>query len=104
MSAAYLNIAGVLVTLLGLLLLFRGMSYGAKIEGEIGMVLRKKNEAELKVEKRYRFLEWIGLMLVVLGTLFIPLSYDSIRLIYLQLCAADGMLNNLRAIPGGQGR
>jgi hypothetical protein len=72
MSAAYLDIAGMLATFLGLLLLFRGMSYGAKIEGEIGMVLRQKNEAELKVEKRYRFWKWIGLMLVVLGTLFIP--------------------------------
>lgn len=61
-----------LVTLLGILLLSRGMSYGAKPQGQIGAVLGQKDETELKAEKRYRRWEWIGLMLVVLGTLFIP--------------------------------
>jgi hypothetical protein len=72
MSAAYLNIVGLLVAVLGILLLFRAMSYGAKIEGEFGVVLGQKDEAELKAEKRYRFWGWTGLMLVVLGTLLIP--------------------------------
>jgi hypothetical protein len=71
MSPACLNIAGLLFALVGILLLFRyGIPHRARTDGGIGMVQGQKDEADLGADNCS--LGWIGLILVVLGTLFIP--------------------------------
>jgi hypothetical protein len=73
MSPACLNIVGLLLALLGSLLLFRyGMPYRVRTGVGLGVVLGQKDEAEQRAKKWDDSLGWIGLMLVVLGTLFIP--------------------------------
>src|SRR6202040_798648 len=62
MDPASVNIAGLLLALLGILLLFRyGMSYRVRTDGEFGVA----HEAEPNTKKRDDVLGWIGLMLVV---------------------------------------
>jgi hypothetical protein len=71
-SAACLNIAGLMLTLVGILLVFRYGINREKTGEEFGVVLGQKDVAGPRAEKSYDFLGWVGLMLVVLGTLFIP--------------------------------
>jgi hypothetical protein len=71
MSAACWNIAGLLLALAGILPLFRyGMRHRVRTGRAIGLILEQTDEAEIMGEKRYGVFGWIGLTLVVLGTLF----------------------------------
>ena len=69
MDAASVNIAGLLLALVGILLFFRyGMAHRARADGEFDVA----HEAEPNIEKRDDVLGWIGLTLVVFATLVIP--------------------------------
>jgi hypothetical protein len=71
MSAACWNITGLLLALAGILLLFRyGMPYRVRSGGAIHLILEQTDDAEIKAEKRYAIFGWIGLTLIVVGTLF----------------------------------
>ncbi len=67
--AAAWNITGLILVLVGVLILFRyGMPYRARRGGARFLVLAQKDEADLKQERRYDVLGWVGLVLVVVGT------------------------------------
>ena len=67
---AALSLAGLVVSLIGVLLLFRyGMPYRVETRGRIYRVIEQEDEAAKTVERRYRMLGNIGLALVVVGTL-----------------------------------
>jgi hypothetical protein len=69
MDTEALNIAGLLLALVGILLFFRyGMAHRVRTDGEFGVV----NEAEPNTKERDDVLGWIGLILVVFATLVIP--------------------------------
>ena len=69
-SAASLNVAGLLMNLVGVILLFRyGMPFRVRTDGnQIRWLTGVKNEQILKTEKMYSGLGWIGLLLIILGT------------------------------------
>lgn len=71
MSVAAWNICGLCLALLGILMLFRyGMPYQVRTGGAIYLVAEQPDEKEKALERRYDVLGWIGLILVILGTLF----------------------------------
>ena len=71
MSAAGWNISGLCLSLIGILVLFRyGMPYRVRTGGAIAYVAEEPDEKEKVQEARYDVLGWIGLILVILGTLF----------------------------------
>jgi hypothetical protein len=70
MTATQWNILGLLMVLGGVLLLFRyGMPYRVRSEGDVYLVTGEKNQADRKQERLYAILGWVGLVLVVLGTI-----------------------------------
>jgi hypothetical protein len=70
MSATLLNIAGPLMNLAGVILLFRyGMPYRVRSEGATYLVTEDVNKREIAMERRYDWLGKLGLVLIVLGTL-----------------------------------
>jgi len=69
MDTAALNIAGLLLALVGILLFFRyGMAHRVRTDGEFCVA----HEAAPNTKKRDDVLGWIGLTLVVFATLVIP--------------------------------
>jgi hypothetical protein len=69
MDAASVNIAALLLTLVGIMLVFRhGMPNQVRTDGEFGVA----QEADLNNGKRDGVLGWIGLILVVFATLVLP--------------------------------
>jgi hypothetical protein len=71
MSAAAWNIAGLVLVLVGVLLLFRyGMPYRVRTGGDQFIILEQKDQNDIEAEKLYGALGWIGLALVVCGTAF----------------------------------
>lgn len=69
MSAAAWNIAGLILVLVGVLLLFRyGMPYRVRTGGDQFIILEQKDQSDIETEKLYGALGWIGLALVILGT------------------------------------
>ncbi len=71
MSAAAWNIWGLCLALMGILMLFRyGMPYHVRTGGAISYVAEEIDEKEKALETRYAVLGWIGLILVVVATLF----------------------------------
>ena len=70
MTAAGWNILGLIMVLGGVLLLFRyGMPYRVRTGGAVHLILEQKDETDKKQERCYDILGWIGIALVVLGTL-----------------------------------
>jgi len=64
------SIAGLALSLVGVLLLFRyGMPYMIETKGEVGVILEGVDQKAIETEKRYRYFGKIGLALVVIGTL-----------------------------------
>lgn len=69
MSASSWNITGLVLVLIGVLLLFRyGMPYRVRTGGDQFIILEQKDQGDIKSEKLYGTLSWIGLVLVVFGT------------------------------------
>jgi hypothetical protein len=68
---AALNIAGLLLALAGVLLLFRyGMPYQVRTGGrEVRWQTGQANQDQIKLERRYDRLGWFGLVCIVAGTL-----------------------------------
>lgn len=69
MSATILNIAGLLMNLGGVILLFRyGMPYRVRSEGLSYLVTEQADKREVAIERWYGLLGWFGVILIVLGT------------------------------------
>lgn len=59
------NIIGIVISLAGVLLLFRyGMPYRTRTGGDSILTI---NQSDIKQERRYDVLGWIGLILVIVG-------------------------------------
>jgi len=62
--------AGLVISLIGVLLLFRyGMPYRVRSAGESYELREGIDEEALKQERTYNVLGWLGLFLIVLGTI-----------------------------------
>ena len=71
LSPSSWNIAGLVLMLIGVVLLFRyGMPYRVRTGGATNIIARGVDANEIKAEKFYARLGWIGLVLLVVGTLF----------------------------------
>jgi hypothetical protein len=69
MTAAGWNIFGLAMSLVGVLILFRyGMPFRVPTEGVTFVVTRQIDRKEKALYRRYKFLGYIGLVLVVVGT------------------------------------
>jgi hypothetical protein len=70
MSAACWNIAGLMLTLAGLLILFLyGMPYRVRTGGVTYIIAEQIQQSELDADRRYAIYGWVGLVLAVFGTL-----------------------------------
>ena len=70
MSAAYWNVVGLMLVFVGVIILFRyGMPYRLRRGGASYILREKVDKDDLKQEKFYDFLGWIGLILISAGTL-----------------------------------
>ncbi len=70
MTAAGWNIVGLILVLVGVLLLFRyGMPYRVRTGGTRARILQGMDEAATRAERRYNVLGWLGVALIVLGTI-----------------------------------
>ena len=69
MSAANWNIVGSVLTLVGLLILFRyGMPYRVRTGGVNYIITEQIDESELKTDWWYEFFGWVGLVFAIAGT------------------------------------
>lgn len=68
---AYINILGLGLTLMGVLMLFRyGMPYHVPLGGTIQIFCEQGgDEADNAKEASYRKLGWVGISLVMIGTI-----------------------------------
>ncbi|HEY5048917.1 MAG TPA: hypothetical protein VII49_12960 [Rhizomicrobium sp.] len=70
MSAVFLNSLGLVLNLAGVLLLFRyGMPYRTRTDGAQSILLEKKDESAIRVERMYGVYGWTGMVLIVTGTI-----------------------------------
>jgi hypothetical protein len=70
MTAVCWNILGLILSLVGVLLLFRyGMPYRVRTGGARVRTLQGTDEATRQEERRYNLLGWLGVALIVLGTI-----------------------------------
>jgi drug/metabolite transporter (DMT)-like permease len=70
MPAGWWSIAGLVVSLIGVLLLFRyGMPYQLRTGGQPIRVVISHDPRAATLERRYDMLGWLGLFLIVLGTI-----------------------------------
>jgi hypothetical protein len=70
MTAASWNILGLILVLVGVLLLFVfGMPFRVRTGGSAFYVTERTDEKEKRAERIYDILGWLGVTLVVLGTL-----------------------------------
>jgi hypothetical protein len=68
--AGWWSSGGLVVSLIGVLLLFRyGMPYRVRTGGSPMYVGSSSDPREATLERRYEILRWLGLLLVVLGTI-----------------------------------
>ena len=69
LPAGWWSTAGLVLSLIGVLLLFRyGMPYRVRTGGSSIYVASSSDPREATLERRYEMLGWLGLFLVVLGT------------------------------------
>ena len=65
-----LNLTGLTLNLLGVLILFRyGMPFHVPSGGAVHLVLQQTDQAEIELERRYTLYGYIGLILLILGTI-----------------------------------
>jgi hypothetical protein len=70
MSAGSWTIAGLVLSLVGVVLLFRyGMPYRVRTRGQPIRVAISSDPRAAALERRYDILGWLGLLLIVLGTI-----------------------------------
>ena len=70
-SAQIWNIGGIVLSVCGVLILFRyGMPYRVRTGGANFLLLEKKDEEAIKEETKYAVLGWIGLFFVLIGAAF----------------------------------
>jgi hypothetical protein len=70
-SPTVFTIIGLLANLAGVILLFRyGMPYAVRTGGANFIITEQKDQNAISREKWYSLLGWLGLGLIVLGTLF----------------------------------
>jgi hypothetical protein len=70
MSAGSWTIAGLVLSLVGVVLLFRyGMPYRVRTRGQPIRVAISSDPRAATLERRYDILGWLGLLLIVLGTI-----------------------------------
>lgn len=70
MMATIFNVAGLIATLVGVFLLFRfGMPCRVPQINEGSLWADKPTERDQRLNRRYRFWGWIGLALIVFGTI-----------------------------------
>jgi hypothetical protein len=70
MIPACWNILGLILVLVGVLLLFLfGMPFRVRTRGTSALLLEGTDEKAKRAERIYAVLGWLGLILVVLGTL-----------------------------------
>ncbi|CAN7720106.1 hypothetical protein [Mesorhizobium sp. LjNodule214] len=66
---ATLNIVGLLLSLVGVIVLFRyGMPYRVRSGGFDVIVIEQTNQDEIALERRYDYFGICGLVLIILGT------------------------------------
>jgi hypothetical protein len=71
MYLPYLNIAGLVLSLIGVLILFRyGMPFAIPMHGYSMYVTEQADPATLRQETLYKVLGYIGLFSIVIGTAF----------------------------------
>jgi hypothetical protein len=69
MSAAYWNALGLILSLVGILILFLfGMPFKMRIVGAIMYVASQKDESAKQTERIYDILGRVGLILLIIGT------------------------------------
>ena len=69
MTTATWNVVGLLLNLLGVLTLFRyGMPYRVASGGATYLITGDTDQLEVKLDKRYRAFGWLGVAMVVFGT------------------------------------
>ncbi len=65
------SVLGLVFALVGVLMLFRyGMPFRVRTEGVTYLITEGVDEAEKAVDRRYTMLGYVGLLLVIVGTLF----------------------------------
>jgi uncharacterized protein YjeT (DUF2065 family) len=70
MCERVLNLAGLGLNLIGVLILFRyGMPFHVPSGGAIHLILEQTDQAEIKLERRYKLFGYIGLVLLIAGTI-----------------------------------
>ena len=66
---AAFSVAGLVLNLAGVVLLFRyGMPYKVETRGQILLAAEQEDPAARVTERHYRWLGWIGLVLIIAGT------------------------------------
>lgn len=69
LTAASLNTAGLLFTLVGVLVLFRyGMPFHVPTGGAIHIILEQVDAQEKQLERKYQIYGYLGLIAVAIGT------------------------------------
>jgi hypothetical protein len=66
-----LNIIGLLLNLVGVVILFRyGMPFHVATGGAVSLITEKLDQADIALEQRYEVYGYIGLALLIVGTIF----------------------------------
>jgi hypothetical protein len=69
-SGKILNLAGLALNLIGVLILFRyGMPFHVPSGGAVHLILEQTDQAEIELERRYKLFGYIGLALLIAGTI-----------------------------------
>ena len=69
MTIVLLNTVGLVFNLVGVLLLFRyGMPYRTRTGGSGFLMVEQKDSAAISLEEQHDFLGYVGLCLIILGT------------------------------------
>jgi hypothetical protein len=64
------NVFGLVMNLVGVILLFRyGMPFRVRTDGAITLITEQSNLDAVKIESLYTILGYVGLALIILGTL-----------------------------------
>ena len=71
MSSALMNTIGLLLNVIGVGLLFRfGIPYRVETGGAVQIITREIDMDAIAAECRYKWLGWLGLVLIFIGTGF----------------------------------
>jgi hypothetical protein len=65
-----LNLIGLFLNLVGILILFRyGMPFHVPTGGAVSLILERRDQAEIALERRYTVYGYIGLGCLIVGTI-----------------------------------